>query len=274
MTIKTISDDDCRRALAVRDLSDPAQGPHAMQRLVREVTAALAASWGCRLLLHRGPAVVSVAENYDRLGYPAGAAARDARYTRYVDERRCCGRPDVGDDPAAAPTLAGERARGRAARLPGPRLPARRDRPAAHRRAAPARPVASAARRAARPRELERDDRAVVVRRCLPGRRHRVAPRRAPLHARGLADRRVGIDGRRGSEIGECGLAVPARARGRQARPPARYSGLAMGLGLDRMLMLRKGIDDIRLLRSARPARRRRRCSTSSATPRSRPSRR
>jgi phenylalanyl-tRNA synthetase alpha chain len=28
------------------------------------------------------------------------------------------------------------------------------------------------------------------------------------------------------------------------------WSGLAMGLGLDRILMLRKGIDDIRLLRS------------------------
>jgi phenylalanyl-tRNA synthetase alpha subunit len=28
---------------------------------------------------------------------------------------------------------------------------------------------------------------------------------------------------------------------------PSRWSGLAMGVGLDRVLMLRKGIDDIRL---------------------------
>jgi phenylalanyl-tRNA synthetase alpha chain len=31
---------------------------------------------------------------------------------------------------------------------------------------------------------------------------------------------------------------------------PSYYTGLAMGIGLDRALMLRKGIDDIRLLRS------------------------
>src|SRR5262249_54237318 len=50
-------------------------------------------------------------------------------------------------------------------------------------------------------------------------------------------------------EVAECGLA----ARGVLARAglaPGRYSGLAMGIGLDRALMLRKGIDDIRLLRS------------------------
>jgi phenylalanyl-tRNA synthetase alpha chain len=33
----------------------------------------------------------------------------------------------------------------------------------------------------------------------------------------------------------------------------AQYSGLAMGLGLDRILMLRKGINDIRLLRASDP---------------------
>jgi phenylalanyl-tRNA synthetase alpha chain len=34
---------------------------------------------------------------------------------------------------------------------------------------------------------------------------------------------------------------------------PARWSGLALGIGLDRALMLRKGIGDIRLLRSDDP---------------------
>ena len=35
--------------------------------------------------------------------------------------------------------------------------------------------------------------------------------------------------------------------------PRREWTGLAMGLGLDRLLMLRKGIPDIRLLRSADP---------------------
>jgi phenylalanyl-tRNA synthetase alpha chain len=53
-------------------------------------------------------------------------------------------------------------------------------------------------------------------------------------------------------EILECGLAHPAILESAGLNP-AEYSGLAMGVGLDRMLMLRKGIDDIRILRSVDP---------------------
>ena len=53
-------------------------------------------------------------------------------------------------------------------------------------------------------------------------------------------------------EIAECGLAHPDVLCGSGLSvPPA--TGLAMGLGLDRLLMLRKGIDDIRLLRASDP---------------------
>ena len=57
-------------------------------------------------------------------------------------------------------------------------------------------------------------------------------------------------NGRDWVEVAECGLAHPsvlARAG------LAGYSGLALGLGLDRLLMLVKGIPDIRLLRSTDP---------------------
>ena len=50
--------------------------------------------------------------------------------------------------------------------------------------------------------------------------------------------------------MAECGLAHPEVLRGAGL---AGWSGLAMGLGLDRLLMLRKGIPDIRLLRSTDP---------------------
>jgi phenylalanyl-tRNA synthetase alpha chain len=53
-------------------------------------------------------------------------------------------------------------------------------------------------------------------------------------------------------EVGECGMALPELLAESGLRvPPA--SGLAMGLGLDRLLMLRKGVEDIRLLRSRDP---------------------
>jgi phenylalanyl-tRNA synthetase alpha chain len=53
-------------------------------------------------------------------------------------------------------------------------------------------------------------------------------------------------------EIGECGLINPMILI-ECGHHPARASGLAMGLGLDRILMLRKGFPDIRLLRSREP---------------------
>src|SRR5262249_38659380 len=53
-------------------------------------------------------------------------------------------------------------------------------------------------------------------------------------------------------EILECGLAHP-RLLEASGLPADAHHGLAMGVGLDRMLMLRKGIDDIRILRSADP---------------------
>src|SRR4029078_11720076 len=53
-------------------------------------------------------------------------------------------------------------------------------------------------------------------------------------------------------EIGECGLALPALL-GESGVDPPHTPGLAMGLGLDRIVMLRKGLDDIRLLRAEDP---------------------
>jgi phenylalanyl-tRNA synthetase alpha chain len=56
------------------------------------------------------------------------------------------------------------------------------------------------------------------------------------------------VDGRT-VEILECGLAAP-RVLDDAGWPSGAYYGLAMGIGLDRMLMLRKGVADIRALRS------------------------
>jgi phenylalanyl-tRNA synthetase alpha chain len=52
-------------------------------------------------------------------------------------------------------------------------------------------------------------------------------------------------------EIAECGLTHPAVLRAAGLGGTA--TGLAVGMGLDRLLMLRKGIDDIRLLRATDP---------------------
>jgi phenylalanyl-tRNA synthetase alpha chain len=87
----------------------------------------------------------------------------------------------------------------------------------------------------------------VVIRAALPGAEYRVEPRVHPYTTDGL---QIDVgNGDQWVEIGECGLAAPAVLRGAGRSG----TGLAMGLGLDRILMLRKGIADIRLLRAEDP---------------------
>lgn len=80
MTITTISSVALERALYLRDLSDPLQGPHAMQQIVEAIHEALASHWRCQRLLYRGSPLVPVEDNYDRLGYLPEGVVRDARY--------------------------------------------------------------------------------------------------------------------------------------------------------------------------------------------------
>ena len=78
--------------LAIRDLTDSADGPHAVQQVVDLAVAALAAVWsrppGLQVRWCRGPRAVPIADNYDRLGYDPSDVTRAARYTRYVDAGR------------------------------------------------------------------------------------------------------------------------------------------------------------------------------------------
>jgi len=235
------------RALALRDLSDPAQGPHAMQTLVARITGALAGRWGCGTRIHRAHPVVAVADNYDRLHIGPGAVTRDARYTRYVAP----GRVLRTHTTALIPPLL----RGLAAAPPAdvllacPGLAYRRDQIDRLHTGEPHQ--MDLWRIAARP--LGGDDlREMVdalVQAIVPGAAYRLNPSPHPYTVDGV-EIEVEWEGE-WMEIGECGVALPAILR--ESGLPDPHAGLAMGVGLDRLLMRMKGIPDIRLLRSADP---------------------
>ena len=86
--VTTLSPTQLARDLGERDLTNPDQGRHAIQLLVDAAVAGPAAGWGCQVRRRRGPRVVPVEDNYDRLRIGPDAVTRDVRYTRYVDERR------------------------------------------------------------------------------------------------------------------------------------------------------------------------------------------
>ena len=75
------------RDLSVPDLSDPAEGPHAIQLVTDSAARALATGWGCRVRWCHGERIVPVADNYDLLGYDPADVTREARYSRYVTAR-------------------------------------------------------------------------------------------------------------------------------------------------------------------------------------------
>jgi phenylalanyl-tRNA synthetase alpha chain len=95
-----------------------------------------------------------------------------------------------------------------------------------------------------------------VVGAALPGRSQRLTPAVHPYTIRG---RQIDVVDRRDDgieewiEVGEWGLALPSLLDA-SGLDSGVWRGLALGLGLDRLLMLAKGIDDIRVL-SARDGR-------------------
>jgi phenylalanyl-tRNA synthetase alpha chain len=234
------------RALTLADLTDPAYGPHCMQQIVAGATGALHERWGCPVLVHRAERVLPVADNYDALGYPPDGPARDSRYTRYVDAGRLLRSQTSAAVPSALRTLAPTAPADVLVCAPG--LVYRRD---AIDRLHVGEPhqldLWRITERAMAPVDLEAMI-AAVVDALLPGARWRARPASHP-YTEGGREVEVLADGG-WVELLECGLAHP---RVLAAGGLGGHSGLAMGIGLDRAVMLRKGIDDIRLLRSDDP---------------------
>jgi phenylalanyl-tRNA synthetase alpha chain len=227
--------------LRLRDLTDPAEGVHCVQIVVDTIESTLAGAWGIPVQRNPGPRVVSVAENYDRLRYAADAVTRDRRYSHYVDGGRMLRSHTTARIPALLDALSAEPGE---VLLSVPGICYRRDVIDRHHVGEPHQLDLWRVRPAGPPltgEDLERMVRLAVTA-VVPGADPTTVANQHPYTVDG---REIYADG---VEVGECGLAHPAVLA--DAGLPAGASGLAMGLGLDRLTMLAKGIDDIRLLRS------------------------
>ena len=236
------------RLLALRDLTDAALGPHAMQLLVQHALDALRTAWSCPVVVYRAPPLVPSTDNYDALGYPPDGASRDARYTRYLTPQLLLRTQTSAMIPRALRMVAPARYEDVVLACPG--LTYRRD---AIDRLHVGEPHQLDLWRIAQ-RPLTRNDLVamieIVAGAMLPGVPLRLDPAVHPYTLDGL-EVYGNVQGR-WVEILECGRAHPeVLAAAGLAIPEG--AGLAMGIGLDRMLMLRKGIEDIRALRSGDP---------------------
>jgi phenylalanyl-tRNA synthetase alpha chain len=234
------------RDLGVRDLSEPAEGPHAIQILIGRTVEGLCRAWGCEVRWCRGSRIVPVADNYDRLGYTAEAITRDARYTRYVDAGHMLRSHSSAMIPPALRQLATEP--GDDVLLVCPGMVYRRDAIDWQHTGTPHQlDLWRISRRAMSDTDMDQMI-AALLHVLTPGRPHR---QQARTHPYTLPGRQIDVlQDDRWVEVWECGLAHPEVL---SAAGLERRSGLALGMGLDRLLMLAKDIPDIRLLRSGDP---------------------
>ncbi len=246
--------DQLERALMLRDLTDPAAGTHAIQLVVEAIEQALVERWSVAVWRDPGPRVVSIGDNYDRLRYSRDAIARDHRYTRYVGGGQMLRSHTTARIPTLLDRLAltdPTTAESCDVLLSVPGICYRRDVIDRHHVGEPHQMDLWRVRRAG-PSLSEQDLEAmvgIVVSAVLPGAHWHTVPNAHPYT---LAGREIYADVRgQQIEVGECGLAHPEILAA--SGLPSHASGLAMGLGLDRLAMLAKGIDDIRLLRSTDP---------------------
>lgn len=242
-----LSPAEVARDLQVRDLTDPRQGPHAIQLVVDDVVGALASTWRGEVSWHRARPVSSIEDNYERLRFSADSVTRDARYSRYVSETTILRTHTSALVPPALRALARGAYR-RDVLLACPGITYRRD---AIDRLHTGTPhqldlwrVVDGGMTA---RDLE-EMIAVVVEAAMPGAELRTIQVEHPYTVGG---RQVDVRANDGAwvEIGECGVTHPEVLRD-AGLDPNRWGGLAMGIGLDRIVMVRKGVADIRLLRS------------------------
>ncbi|YCK81757.1 hypothetical protein M1D89_22275 [Arthrobacter sp. D3-18] len=234
-------------ALSIRDLSDPDHGPHAMQSLLHDVLHALREQWNVPERIVRHSPLVSVADNYDRLGFSPADVTRDQRYSRYVSPTVMLRSHTSASIPSLLRSLDPEALLDELWAISG--LVYRRD---SIDRTHVGTPHQVDLWRVCSIKSLDsghlQEMISSLVDAVLPGAEWRAVPAVHPYTREGLQiDVLMNGDW---LELAECGLMAPQLFLD-AGLDPGTWSGLALGMGLDRALMLRKGIPDIRLLRSA-----------------------
>lgn len=244
-----LTSDQLCRALHLRDLTDPAQGGHVMQTLLASVVDALESAWGASVRYVRDSPVVPVRENYDRLGYDPDDVTRARRYTRYVSPTVMLRSHTSAALPTALEGYAGRREVDELIVAPG--LVYRRD---VVDRSHVGEPHQVDLWRIRSTPDTDDGDMLTMIGRVveavLPTAEWRTTDVSHPYTVGG---RQIDVL-HEGAwlELAECGRIHPDVLRG-SGLDPELWSGLALGMGLERALMLRKGIPDIRYLRAEDP---------------------
>ena len=236
-----------RDALELCDLTELDNPAHAIGLLLSEVLEGLVMrGWPAGQIL-RGPRIVSAQENYGLLGYDPAEVTLGSEHTRWVDEHSLLRTQTTSQIPRALQRVSQDRKAGEIILLAAPGITFRRDsRDRWH---------------CAEPHQM---DIWLLGDPVLSTRMHLLklvgdilecsVPNMAWVYSDSPHHYTEGgievnlISQEQPVEVLECGCIAPSLLQ-RLGIDPAKHGGLALGMGLDRLTMLRKGIPDIRLLR-------------------------
>lgn len=217
-----------------------------MQNLLQGVAEALQQSWNCTTRTLRNPPIVSVRDNYDSLQHPVDDVTRARRYTRYLGPTTMLRSHTSAELPQALRQYRGRTGVDELLVVPG--LVYRRD--VVDRTHVGEPHQVDLWRIRSTPLTSAEDLPGMIgtlVEAVLPGAEWKTTPAVHPYTTNGLQIDVLHQD--QWLELAECGLIHPEVLRC-AGLDPAQWSGLALGMGLDRALMLRKRIPDIRYLRA------------------------
>ncbi|MFH7027895.1 MAG: hypothetical protein ACHBN1_21485 [Heteroscytonema crispum UTEX LB 1556] len=220
-------------------MTNPANGIHVINLIVYKIAEVLQTSGYPQPTIWRSSSITTVANNFDKLYFPKESLSRSPKYTRYLPDGKLLRTHTTAIMPELLPHLHGEQL------IIHPGICYRRD--------------VVDKRHVGEPHQMDvwwisenqnlgRENLVkfieIILHAVLPGICYRLNEASHPYTRNGL-EIEVLVDGK-WLEVGECGEAHPGLLK------PG-YGGLASGWGLDRLAMLVKGIDDIRLLRNTHP---------------------
>ena len=236
-----------KEALELCDLTEQDSPTHAIGLLLNEVLEGLVLrGWPVGRIL-RGPRIVSAQENYGLLGYDPAEVTLGSEHTRWVDEHSLLRTQTTSQIPVALQRIAQNRKEWEIILLAAPGITFRRDsRDRWH---------------CAEPHQMdiwvlgdpEHSTRAHLLKlvgdilACAVPDMSWIYSDSPHHYTEGGIEVNL-LSNEQPVEVLECGCIARSLLQ-RLSIDPARHGGLALGMGLDRLTMLRKGIPDIRLLR-------------------------
>lgn len=248
MKKEVMSPERLAASLTIPDLTDPQNGTHAINLIIQRIRQALENIYTGTIIREvRTDPIVSTKENFDDLLFPEDNLGRSSRYTRYTAPDKVLRTHTSAAIPGWLKKAAHDGVNDTIVVLPG--MCYRRDIVDKTHCGEPHQMDVWRVKRG-NP-HFGRPDLICLVEAILnsvvPGYEYRANEVKHPYTINGL-EVEVMVNGN-WLEVLECGEAHPVIFKN-AGLDTQKYSGLALGMGLDRLVMIIKEIDDIRILRS------------------------